>query len=79
MEIDGYLKLLVEADLPSDPQQRFAMLFRNKKQWKLHEITPYVIEIVPIGSSVEELLLQWTISFPSNDTEMIYCSRDVAI
>ncbi len=45
--------------LPTEPRLRFRELFGALKHWNLEDITPFIEDIVPPSSTVEEFLLKY--------------------
>ena len=52
--------------LSMDPAQRFAALFKQKEQWELEDLEPYLDHLVKnSGSTTAEILMHYTTTSPS--------------
>ncbi|CAA0823327.1 zinc ion binding [Striga hermonthica] len=62
--------------LPSEPADRFAVLFRERQKWEWKDLEPYVRDLRVPGLSSEGLLLKYTRrSQPSMGAEPIFSAR----
>ena len=72
---DIYLSYLPEYRLPTSPDKRFDLLFREKESWTSTEIEPYVKRLVDeAGSTMEVVLMKYTLSADQNGMK-IYRKR----
>lgn len=55
-----YITYFPVNELPTDPAQRFARLFTEKKRWTEQEIVPYLEDLAPDAKKRDALLLKYT-------------------
>lgn len=65
------------ADMPKDPEKRFAALFGVRTRWDAADLAPYLLDMQGApGASVEALLLKHTrASQPTPDGPITYTAR----
>ena len=62
-------------DLPREPALRFKKLFSIKPTWTLEELVPCVRSLVPVGGSVEKLVLLHARPVTAIDGSRTYVAR----
>jgi len=73
--LEERLKYFPASDLPSNPQERFSVLFVVKTKWTLEEILPYLRDLTRPGCTEEQLLLRYArLSFGPGNTKL-YSTR----
>jgi len=60
--------------LPLEPQLRIKELFKKQKQWKLDDITPYLLDLATANLSVEQFLLKYA-RVTQTSGERLYCTK----
>eukprot|EP01125_Pyxidicula_operculata_P018320 TRINITY_DN6500_c0_g1_i1.p2 TRINITY_DN6500_c0_g1~~TRINITY_DN6500_c0_g1_i1.p2 ORF type:complete len:105 (+),score=28.24 TRINITY_DN6500_c0_g1_i1:788-1102(+) len=74
--IDGSKKIswYPISNLPTEIPSRIDALFTKMRRWKLNEITPYLTDLVPSNSSLDQILLQHTTQ-KSQDSTTYYTKK----
>ena len=57
------------------PKERFAQLFKVKRNWMLDELVPYIQDLVDPSIAPTKLVLQFSRSVTANDGSITYVSR----
>ncbi|GFY90393.1 zinc ion binding protein [Actinidia rufa] len=64
------------SSLPSAPEERFSMLFRERPKWEWKDLQPYIRDLSAPGLSSEGLLLKYTRrTQPTPDAEPVFSAR----
>lgn len=71
----SHLKYFPERDLPYDPKRRFERLFKEKEEWTLIELEPYIENLEDRNNSKTELLLKYTLVVTDENGDACYRSR----
>ena len=66
---------VLERDLPLTPKERFVALYGVKKVWTMHELAPYVRDIVEPGKKADTLVLQFSRRVVAMDLSETFVSR----
>ncbi|KAH7293250.1 hypothetical protein KP509_28G017500 [Ceratopteris richardii] len=73
---DSWLYPFSVANLPSNPAERFAALFRERPRWEWEDLEPYISDLRAPGKSVDALLLKYTRrTQPTAETPPIFTAR----
>ncbi|QCD95508.1 sister chromatid cohesion protein DCC1 [Vigna unguiculata] len=74
--VETWIRAFSVASLPSNPAERFAILFRERTKWEWKDLQPYVRDLKVPGLSSEGLLLKYTRrTQPSPDAEPVFSAR----
>ncbi|WVZ00429.1 hypothetical protein V8G54_026498 [Vigna mungo] len=74
--VETWIRAFSVASLPSNPAERFTILFRERTKWEWKDLQPYVRDLKIPGLSSEGLLLKYTRrTQPSPDAEPIFSAR----
>lgn len=69
------LQALPLSSLSLVPKERFAQLFKVKRNWRLDELAPYVQDLVDPSMAPTKLVLHYSRSVTANDGSVTYVSR----
>jgi sister chromatid cohesion protein DCC1 len=69
------IQSLPVSSLPLTPKERFVALYGVKKVWTMHELAPYVRDIVEPGKKADTLVLQFSRRVVAMDLSETFVSR----
>ena len=72
---EEFVQSLPLNSLPLAPKERLAALFKVKRAWVIHELAPYLGDILEPGKTAEALVLQHARSVAATDGSVKYVSR----
>ncbi|XP_024542638.1 sister chromatid cohesion protein DCC1-like [Selaginella moellendorffii] len=73
---DSWLHRFSSSSLPTQPDARFAALFKERSKWEWNDLEPYLRDVRIPGQTVESMLLKYTRKIqPSADARPIYTPR----
>ncbi|CAM8926546.1 unnamed protein product [Rhodiola kirilowii] len=74
--IHTWIRAFSASYLPSNPAERFAILFKEQAKWELKNLQPYIRDLSVPGSSLEDLLLKYTRRTQASvDSEPVFSAR----
>ncbi|GAB2272680.1 hypothetical protein Dimus_007502 [Dionaea muscipula] len=74
--IETWVNAFSVSSLPSNPAERFSILFRERPKWEWKDLQPYIRDLRVPGLSSEGLLLKYTRrTQPTLDVEPIFSAR----
>lgn len=66
---------LPEWKLPLDIKERFQYLFKYREKWSLHDITPYIENLVPKQTNAYALISKYSRVITAKDGTKLFCSK----
>lgn len=70
------IRRLTASSLPQEPQERFEVLFKQRKHWELPALKPYIEGLAGPGESIETLLLKYARANQQKPTDPVtYSAR----
>ncbi|XP_050204069.1 uncharacterized protein LOC126654070 [Mercurialis annua] len=74
--VETWVRAFSVSSLPSNPTERFSMLFKERSKWEGKDLHPYIRDLNVPGLSSEALLLKYTRrTQPSEDAEPAFSAR----
>jgi hypothetical protein len=71
---ERFFKYLAAEKLPTEPGQRFRLLFEEKAEWRLPELEPYMVGLAD-SSTPAELVLRYTTIGTASDGTKVYTKK----
>ncbi|KAI6702930.1 hypothetical protein NL676_012066 [Syzygium grande] len=74
--VETWVRPFRVSSLPSDPSERFSILFKERPKWDWRDLEPYVRDLTVPGLSLEGLLLKFTRRVQSSpEAEPVFSAR----
>ncbi|KAF8013891.1 hypothetical protein BT93_I1679 [Corymbia citriodora subsp. variegata] len=74
--VETWVRPFRVSSLPSDPSERFSILFKERPKWDWRDLEPYIRDLSVPGLSLEGLLLKFTRRVQSSpDAEPVFSAR----
>lgn len=74
--VDTLVRAFSVSSLPSNPAERFSILFKERPKWELKDIRSYIRDLSVPGLSLEDMLLKYTRrTQATNDADPIFTAR----
>ncbi|KAI3436965.1 uncharacterized protein J3R85_005897 [Psidium guajava] len=74
--VETWVRSFKVSSLPSDPSERFSILFKERTKWDWRDLEPYIRDLSVPGLSLEGLLLKFTRRVQSSsEAEPVFSAR----